>query len=264
MVMKINFTFVLLFISALAFSQEPQTYQSNSTYKKNKIKLRRWYTGTNKALTIITYYDTEGRLIKYENQPTLTGSQTTTYYVYDETGKLVSMVDTIKNGKADMEKIKQLESMGLKINYDAKKEKKKPKFEIGAYELNYSGNELIKIISFNPDNSIRFVDLYQNNRRINIREWYNSAGAIYRQDTAVYEKPNQKIKYSGCDKGTYGKCWTYNYSHEFDKEGKIIKMVEYEKNGHDELTTFYYNDKGLLIKALSKLRPGFFEYEFYE
>jgi YD repeat-containing protein len=90
--MKRFFLITLTVITLSAFGQETGTYQSDSIYKANKVKARLWYSGTNKQLGITTFYDTDGRLIKYQLEPFMDGAQRTTHYTYDSNGRLIAMV----------------------------------------------------------------------------------------------------------------------------------------------------------------------------
>ena len=111
--MRLKVIVGLLFTTFMGFSQETITYQSDSVYKVNHVKERKWYLGGKKRLLATTFYDVKGRLIRYQLEPFVSGEQRTTYYSYDDNNKLVSQVDTTRNGKPDKTQIKQLRKMGL-------------------------------------------------------------------------------------------------------------------------------------------------------
>ena len=45
--MNIKLAIILLCFSNLIYSQEKWTYQSDSIYKSNKVKARKWFNGKN-------------------------------------------------------------------------------------------------------------------------------------------------------------------------------------------------------------------------
>ncbi len=54
-----------------------------------------------KKSTATTFYDKEGRMIKFQHEPFLGGEQRTIYFEYGERGKLVNQMDSTRNGKPD-------------------------------------------------------------------------------------------------------------------------------------------------------------------
>ncbi len=160
--MKTTFAIVLLSILMKSFGhcQDTDTYQLENIYKQNKVKLRKWYMGTNKSLFVTTSYDTNGRLIKYQLEPSIDGTLSTTYYFYDE-NKLSNIIDTIRYGKPDMAQIKKLKSMGLNIPIK-KRPKGAPEFETTKYTVEYSDTFISKLTSYNSDRSINSIIYYEN------------------------------------------------------------------------------------------------------
>lgn len=230
--MKFLISLFLYFILFQAVSQGPATYQSQEIYKKKGVKVRRWYTGTNKVLDKITWYDREGRLI-IEYNPLMI-----TYYRYNPNGQLIEKTDTIF-GKKDQPK------------------------QVGLYVLEYSNQELIKVTRWNPDYTLSYITRYEKSEKLQITECYNPNAIIYSQDTAEYDNQNLKVKFYGCDKSSHH-CWNSSYIYHYDKNKNIVKKTWLNYGEPAGEIYFFYNDKGLLARTESKLAPEFFEYEYYE
>lgn len=259
--MKIGFLATLTLIAHLTFGQETGSYQSDSIYKANKVKTRLWYSGTNKQLSITTFYDREGRLIQYQLEPFIDGAQRTTYYIYDFNGKLTDMVDTTRNGEPDKEKIKQLAKMGIDPNKLIKKEKNRPPFEVAKYELKYDENQLIKIIKYNPDNSIDFIDHITNNGKTKIRDNYRNE-KIYRQNKSDQLTEFLKERFYGWEVRDGKKVrWDYKFEYEFSS-GILQTSTRFDGQKAIETIKYYYDSNGLLVKMEGQV-PDFFEYVFY-
>lgn len=268
--MKILNLIGFIFISNFLFSQESVTYQSDSVYKINKVKLRREYElgdEAQKVLVSTNYYNLLGRLYKYELAPLVDGQQISTYYLYDISGKIITMVDSIIYEEPNYETIKKLKNAGIDVNI----KKHKTNFAISKYNIEYNNAELICITKYNSDNSIDFIDKFENNQKKQIRYWYKNA-IIYRNDTAEFECPFYYTKYYGCEQGnTYGRpCWNYLFINEFDQKGLLSKRQKFENNKLMEEMIYFYNDQNLLIQQQKKdvihpkyLINTYFEYEYY-
>jgi|TARA_B110000090_G_C13254460_1_gene397790 antitoxin component YwqK of YwqJK toxin-antitoxin module len=257
--MNIKLAIILLCFSNLIYSQEKWTYQSDSIYKSNKVKARKWFNG--KKLTATTFYDNEGRMIKFQHESFLGGEQRTTYFEYNEKGDLIKQVDTTRNGKPDKKALKKLKKMGLDLS--SKMKSNKPEIEVSTYEINYADGKLLKLTHYNPDNSLNIVDHYKNNGKTQIRDWYRN-GKIYRQSTTEYLDDFQKEKYFGweirpnSDKSE----WNYTFEYVFEN-GHIKEFTRFDNGEKKETTKMEYDNSGLLVKA-SYYTTERFEYEYYK
>jgi len=136
----------LILISSTVHTQE--TFQSDSLYKARKVKTIKLYAGTNKMLNSISYYDREGRLIKYYLETN--GWKTiTTSYLYNDNGFLNQEIDTIRYFKVDQKVIKHARKKRLTphqiyCNQDISS------IEISNHKLFYENNQLIKNIVYAP------------------------------------------------------------------------------------------------------------------
>jgi hypothetical protein len=257
-------------ISNFLYSQEGITYQPDSVYKINKIKIRREYEVGEEAKKILTstnYYDSLGQLYKYELAPFIDGQQISTYYNYGIRGEIISMMDSIIYKEPDYETIKKLKNIGMDFNI----EKHKTNFAVSKYIIEYNNAELITIIKYKSDNSIDIIDKFENNKKKHIRYWYRN-GIVYRNDTTEFKSPFYYIKYYGCDQeNIHGKpCWSYFFINEYDQKGLLLKRQKFENNTLTEEITYFYNDKHLLVQQQNKdvihtkyAINKYFEYEYY-
>lgn len=250
-----------MFICSPSVAQELGNYQNDSIYKQNKVKVRKWYSGTNKKLTITTSYDTEGRLSKYNVTLNLGATEMTTYYSYDANGKLINQVDTIRNGKPDKKELKRLKKMGFNPKMLLGDVKNKPALEVAKYDLIYEGDELIKRIKYNPDGSLDIVDSFQEGGKLQKKEWYRN-GNIYRESTTRFLTEFHKERYFGWEIREGNKTtWDYHFEYDFE-DGKVQKYVRYDFGNPKDTVTYYYDQKGLLTKTQGYILEQF-EYEYY-
>lgn len=259
--MKTFLLTALTLITHLTFGQETGSYQSDSVYKANNVKARLWYTGTNKQLSITTFYDRDGRLIQYQLEPFMDGAQRTTHYTYDSNGRLTGIVDTTRNGEPNKEQIEKLVKMGIDPNKLMKKDKNKPPIEVAKYELSYDDNELTRITKYNPDSSIDFIDYFKNNGKTKTRDWYRD-GKVYRQNTTENLTEFHKERFYGWEiRNGKKENWDYRYKYEFSN-GAVQNSTRYDGKKKMETTKYYYDKNGLLIK-MDGYVPEFFEYVYY-
>lgn len=261
--MKSYLIFIFSLVSTISvIAQEKGTYQADSIYKVNNVKLRKWYSGNNKKLGVITYYDTEGRLSKYQVEMNLGATTRTTHYEYDVDGKLINMVDSTKNGKPDKKEIKRLKKMGLNPNMLLGDLKNKPSLEVSKYELAYHDSELLKITKYNPDGSLDLVDTFKEGGKIQKREWYRN-GKLYQISTTKYLKPNLKENFYGWEMQNGQKSeWDYTFTYDFE-EGKVKSYVRFDNGEKKETVKYFYDAKGLLSRTEGYVLEQF-EYEFYQ
>lgn len=259
--MKRIILIAMTIITNLTFGQETGTYQNDSIYKVNSVKARLWYSGTNKKLGITTFYDKKGRLIKYQLEPFMNGSQRTTHYSYDLSGRLIAIADTTKNGVPDEKQIEKLKKMGLDPNMLMKSDKNRPSIEVAKYELTYSNDQLVKIIQYNPDGSLYIVDNIKNNGETKIRDWYRN-GKLAEQSTTKYLTKFHKERFYGWEiRNGIKSEWDYKFKYEFDN-GCVKSYTRYEAEIEKETVKYLYNKKGLLLKT-EGYAPDFFEYIYY-
>jgi YD repeat-containing protein len=248
-------------ITNLTFGQETSTFQSDSIYKINNVKARLWYSGTNKKLGTTTFYDKNGRLIKYQLEPFMDGAQRTTHYSYDLSGRLIAIVDTTKNGRPDEKQIKAIKKMGLDPNMLMKSDKNRPSVEVAKYELTYSSGKLVKVTQYNPDGSLYIVDNIKNNGKTKIRDWYRN-GNLTEQSTTEFLTEFHKERFYGWEiRNAIKSEWDYKFKYEFDNN-RIKSQTRYEGEIEKETVKYFYDKKGLLLKTEGYV-PDFFEYIYY-
>jgi hypothetical protein len=257
--------FLLLFLSLFilqAKAQEKGTYQADSIYKANHVKLRKWYSGTNKSLGVITYYDREGRLIKYQVNLNLGATVNTTHYTYDSIGNLISIVDSTKNGLPDKKEVKRVKKMGINPNFILNSIKNKPAIEVSEYELIYENHELSRITKYNPDGSLDYIDKFKDNGMIQEREWYRD-GKLYRVDTTEFLIPNFKNKYYGWEiRGDTKSEWNYTYDYKMEN-GLVKEYTRFDDGELEDTVKYFYDTNGLLLKTEGYILEQF-EYEYYQ
>jgi hypothetical protein len=257
--MKLNLTIIFLFISGLTFGQEKWTYQSDSIYKANNVKVRKWYTGD--KLVATTFYDKNGRMKKIKREPFTFGGQRTVYFEYNEIGKLINQVDTTRNGKPDKKALRKLKKLGLDLK--SKVPKDKPEIEISKFEIQYEDNELIKLTKFNPDGTLNIVDHFENNGQKQVRYWYRD-GNKYQESITEYLDDFHKEKYYGWEisPNTGKREWNYTFEYVYEN-GKIKEFTRFDNGQKKEITKMEYDNNGLLTKA-SYYTTERFEYEYYD
>jgi len=255
------FSLILILISSSLQGQEVGTYQADSIYKENNVKVRNWYRGTNKKGGTSTYYDKEGRLIKYKIELNFGSLTRTTHFLYDEFGKLVSQIDSLLNGKPSKKEMKRVKKMGL----DPKLfigNLGKPAVEVEKYELIYEGGQLIRKIKYNSDGSLDIVDNYKEGGGIQVREWYRD-GSLYQESITEFITEFQKEKFYGWRLNPDGSKleWEYKFVYDFDN-GVVKSMTRFDGDQKKETVTYFYNGNGLLTKT-EGYGGEVFEYEFY-
>jgi hypothetical protein len=257
--MKMRLFIGLLIFPLLASAQETWTYQSDSVYKVNKVKVRKWFNGERPTAT--TYYDQQGRMIKFVLEPFAGGEQTTTYFEFDDKGLLIKQVDSTRNGKPDKKRLKRLKKIGLDVSSLMKNNK--PALEVSKYDIEYANGIVSKLTKYNPDGSLDIVDNFENNGRKKIRKWYRD-GAIYREDTEECIDDFHNDKYYGwqIQPNSVKIEWNYTFKYEFNN-GRIDQFVRFEDGIQKETTKLTYNDHGLLIEAKYYTAERF-EYEYYK
>ena len=257
--MKIYLKFLFLFFSIVAFGQEKWTYQSDSIYKVNKVKARKWFNG--EKLTATTFYDKEGRMIKFQHEPFIGGEQRTIYFEYDVKGKLINQVDSTRNGKPDKKALKKFKKLGLDLSSKLKADK--PEIEVLNFKIEYANDQLVKLTKFNSDGTINIVDHFENNGRKQIREWYRN-GIKYRESITEYIDDFHKGKYYGWEsRPNSGKSeWNYTFDYVYEN-GRIKEFTRFDNGQKKETTKMEYNNNGLLTKV-NYYTTERFEYEFYK
>lgn len=258
--------FLLLILSILLsiqlFAQEKGTYQSDSVYKINKVKARKWHMGKNKQLGVTTYYNINGQLTKYLIIMNLGATTRTTHYSYNENGKLISMVDSTINGIPNKEEIKRLKKMGMNPDFILAQTRNKPKFEVSRYELIHEGDELVKLTKFNPGGSIDYTDTFKNNGKIQERKWYRNE-QLYQVSTTEYLRLFLKEKYYGWEiRNGQESEWDYFFKFEF-KNDRVSSYTRFDKGEPKETVIYEYDESGLL-KSTNGYVLEQFEYEYYQ
>ncbi|WP_299611235.1 hypothetical protein [uncultured Aquimarina sp.] len=258
--MKIKLLIGFVLLPILTFAQEKWTYQSDSLYKINKVKSRKWYNG--KKLKATTFYNRDGKMVKFQHEPFVGGEQRTIYFEYDKNKRLVKQVDTTRNGKPDEKTLKKFKSLGLDLSSKAKLAK--PELEISEFKIEYKDGELKKLTKYYPDGSLNLVDHFENNGKIQTREWYRD-GKKYRETTTEYINDFYKEKYYGWEIRSNSKRreWNYTYEYTFKDNGQVNQFIRFDNNVQKETTEFTYDENGLLTQVKYYTTENF-EYEYYK
>jgi YD repeat-containing protein len=259
--LKNSIIILLTLFTYITYAQDTQTYQSDSVYRVNSVKVRRTYSGNDKKLMYTTYYDKSGFLTKYELTTFVDGAQRSTYYTYDLQGKLKNQVDTTINGEPDPKQIETLIKMGLDPNLFIKKEENKPPFEVSKYELIYQNDSLKKVKQYNPDGSLDLVDLTENNGKTKIRLSYDNDKLVRSGTIDYFTKYHYKRFYGWDTRSGVKREWNYTYKYKLDNNRiKSYKRYNYKKL--EEAVKYFYNVQGLIVKITSKV-PYEFDYDYY-
>lgn len=262
-IMKQVLLIIFILSTTRAFAQETGTYQADSTYKSNSVKLRKWYRGTNKKGGTVMYYDKKGRLTRYEIEMNLGASIRTTHYLYNDYGLLISMVDSTSNSTPDKKEIKRLKKLGinpslLMTGADL------PELEISKYELEYNGDQLVKQIKYSTDGSLEIVDVFEQDGKIQRRDWYRN-GKLYRNSSTEYLTKFHKEKYYGweIEKDGSKREWNYSFKYQFNEQRNVISFTRFDGDEEKETVAYTYDSRGLLTGS-SGYYSEFFEYEYYK
>lgn len=229
---------ILLILTSPVFAQESALYQPDSVYKANKVKVRFWYSGAekDKELTKTVYYNRQGKLIKFQLEPTEEGTQVSTYYLYDSSGRFISMVDTIRH------------------------ENKTSSPEVAHYDFVFDGHNLVKLTKYKPNGSVDYVTTFSNNRKTETLYHYKNEMLIESYTTEFPSKSEER--FYGWEKlGKRKSTWDYRFKYEYEN-GRVKSYVRYEGKKKIESAKLSYNEKGLLIK-IDKYNAEFYEYVYY-
>lgn len=248
-----------LILPFLTFAQEKWSYQSDSLYKANKVKVRKRFNQEKSSAT--TYYDQEGRMTKIVHAPYMGGAQVTTHFVYDQKDLLIQQVDSIRNGKPDRKALKELKKIGLDVS--SIMDNNKPKLQVSKYDIEYTNRIISKLTKYKPDGIVDHIDYFENNGKKQIRKWYRN-GEVYKESITEYIDEFHKNKYYGWYIGPNSKKreWSYTFEYEF-KDGQISEFVRFDNGIRKETTVLTYNNNRLLTQAKNYTIERF-EYEYYK
>lgn len=233
--MRIILSLVILFFlfSPNTFGQERLFFQSDSLYKANKVKKIKLFNMDRLRATI--FFDENGKLIKYKGAPVSSGWQKTEYYEYDDLGKLIKRFDIIRDKRKKILK----------------------------YKIEYSNNEVLKLIKYNSDASLMEIKLFENNGKKQIWKTYKNGEIISELTTELIDNLYIKERYGWSitrNSKKYSRT-TYEYIY---RNGQIEKFIRYY-NGEKRLTTKIEYHNNNLIKNLKY--NGFIErykYSYYK
>jgi hypothetical protein len=258
--MRAILTFLMIFITATAFSQATGTNQSDSIYKANNVKVRKLCHGKDHKLLSTDFYDRDGRLIMHKEEPVY-AAQKTTYYVYDSKGLLINIVDTTRNGKLSKQEEKELKALAKIMGVKGKKKKDVPPVEIENYKIEYENDQISKITKYNVDNTLVYVVFYKDNGLKQIRETYRD-GQVNSSDTSFFLTKNLLQKISGWSIffGTKSQS-NIRYDLVF-QNGQLLQYTNFTDNKEKETVKFIYDQNGLLVRNQG-YDDSHFEYEYY-
>lgn len=232
--MRISIIIIILFFSSKISGQETVFPQNDSIYKLNKVKEIEFFNGNRLRATV--FFDKNGRTIKYQREPVSSGWQMSSYFEYDESGRLIKQFDIIKD-------------KGKKV--------------VVNYEIEYSNGELTKLTKLNSDGSIDTIIYYEDKGKRRTREIYEN-GKIVNFSISEYFNGVNFNKSSGwsISKNSEKKAYTSEYLYKY-KDDKIAKYTRYS-NGEERMThRFKYYDNNL-IKTLEYNRvTELYKYKYY-
>lgn len=265
--MKGFFLLLGLLNSALAFSQERDTFQPDSVYRVNQVKTR--IRINEKAQTkskLIYHYDRQGRWIEFILTDNFDEDkiQMKVEYKYDETGRLTRETETLYYGNKVF--IRQ-----SKLEHDSKGRVVKKTKEVNG--------QLYSVETYSYDPLVEFEQEYRD-------------GKIYREQTAYYEFPNYSTRFTGHElpdlnakpqkfrmpNGKVAKFtppkeeqkWDYIFENKLDDKGRILERKRFEDGQLQDDITYKYNDQGLLIEKYEKIlsvnieTKEVFEYTYWD
>lgn len=236
---------LLCFGFLVGFSQEKDTFQSDSLYRVNKVKLRKLiHAGADTKQTNIIRYDKNGRMAEYilSNAPGL-NALFKIVYKYDPSGKLIA--EDYFYGSMAGEK--------TKIDYDTAKRVLKK-------STSYYDNKPKSEIQFSYEPLVEF------------QKKFNREGILQREQYSYYERSNVTNRFRGTDyrpNGQKDKTWEYTFTNTFDSAGRLVKRESKQGTQSIQFMEYEYNDKGLLIRKTirSEFSPPVIEeykYEYWE
>lgn len=139
----------------------------------------------------------------------------------------------------------------------------KPKLEVSKFTIEYDLDNISKMTEYNPDGSLKYVDLFLNKEKKVTKEWYNN-NIKHRESTTEYMDCCHKTNYYGWRTLRNGEKREWNYTFEYKIENNQVKEFTRFDNGKKEETVkFIYDKKGLLIE-MRDLATEKFKYEFYK
>jgi hypothetical protein len=231
--------------------------QSDSIYKVNKVKLRKWYVGN--MLVATTYFDREGRTVKIKHSGTSSGSQRTAYYEYNKNGLLINRVDTTVNRIPDEEAIKRFKLDISKLN-------KRPKFEVRKYKIEHSNNSILKITQFTPNGNLNIIRTFFNDGKKQIVESYKN-NVKYKERTEMYLDCCNKYR----SFGWYirkGKKIENEYINKYVIENNLVTLYTEFRNGKKKAAQKFIYDKRNLLREIKNVNyetrfTSRYKYKFY-
>ncbi len=249
---------IILSSYSILNGQSIGNYQTSTILKEENVKIRRSFKGRNRKLVYTNYYDQNGRLIRHQIIKNAGAIDISTHYHYDNEGKLLNQIDSIKTGLPVSPQVR-------KLLYGVRRKHKvpaKPTVDVAQYELTYDGDQLSEKKRFDQNGILIEKTSYLYNGRIQDVEQFKENKLIHKS-TSKYIDDFFKDKYSGWSSDINGKKrkWDYKYTYEFE-EGKVKVATRLEGVVFKEKKEFFYNEDGLLVR-ISGLSPEYFEYEYY-
>lgn len=253
-----NHAFVLMvFLAINATAQNTLTIQADSIYQGHKVKARHQYGGNSKFHVSSTFFDRKGRKTRYSKPDNHGFTENNTYYVYDASGRLIKMVDSVKTRIPSEVEIEQLTETGLVISSFLPELEALPGLKVLRYELTYEGSQLTRIAKFNPNESLQFIDSIQNLGLLSRKYWYWE-NKLYRVDTTKYLTPDIPNRISGwANQRGYRYEWELNYDLEL-QGSNVQSFTCTREDGESASSAYFYDDYGLLIRV----ENGLFDYEY--
>jgi hypothetical protein len=205
------------------YSQELDTFQSDSIYATNKINSRTMFiiNGNNLQRELITNYNQFGQIrrqIWFMNGEW----HYTQIFNYSDKGLLESIIDsTADNNTA---------------------EKSTCVYENGALKYRTTINATGDTSDFRYYPSVHET----------IKRWYVE-GKFYRSDTTLFESPNVQKNYRGAEWSNANNKmhrWNYHFYNKFDENGNLIEVVSEAEKPYYQFAFYFYDRRNLLIKKV--------------
>lgn len=250
-------------------AQDALTFQPDSIYSINQVKLRHWFSGTNKLHVATSHYNRNGQLVRHMKPDNYGFTELNTYYLYDGSGKLNRMVDSIKTRIPTKKEADSLMAMGLIVDSFLTDLRASPRIEVCRYELLHQGGVIVRIAKFNPNETLAYIDSLDNEGKLRRKYSYWNE-TLVRVDTTSFLFPNLPDKHTGWEYRRGRKReWQSTYRYQFDSQ-HLLNFVRTRSDGESAKARYFYDEKGLLVKTNSDLFDyeypliDVFEYEYYE
>jgi len=232
--------------------------QSDSTYRVNRVKVRRSLDPISNKLLVEMMFDKEGRITQMQYEPYLNGQTRTTYFFYQADGKLASMKDVLIKGKPNANVI---ELIGKK-KYDSAIKAVPGRAEYN-YTLRYTNDSLTSLVCYRENGAKVRESLFS--RGGLVHELHYFSGSPYQSTTTYINNLNYPflpVKVVLKNEGLNPNESRFEYL--FDKNGLLVERIEHKKIFSPFHMHFNHDKNGLLVSAGEDWLDVKFEYKYWK